>query len=138
VNFFLPKTVNYVLETSAVLHLLQNVKTKMTRKYLLPRLYLLSWRENVTIKVLVQLSWWGQSERVKIKFVISTLEPRNPMCSVSRRIITVHDSAFMPFWFLWQRVSQENTSKVFQINFLTASSISKLLRGLFGRITFST
>jgi len=53
VIFFLPKTVDYVLETSAVLHLLQNVKTKMTTKYLLPSLYLLSWIENVTTEVLV-------------------------------------------------------------------------------------
>ena len=60
------------------------------------------------------------------------------MCPVSRRIIKVHDPAFMPFQFLWQSVSQENATKVFQINFFTASSISKLLRGLFGNTTFST
>jgi len=119
-GFFLPTTVNYVLKTSAILHLLQNVKTKMTTKYLLLRLYLLSWIENVTIKVLVQLSWWGQSERVKIPLIISTFEPRNPVCPVSRRIIKVHNCAFMSFWFLWQSVSQENTSKVFEINFFNS------------------
>ena len=77
----------------------------------LPRLNLLTWLEHIT-EIIVQLSWWRQSEWVKIKFIVSTFEPRDPVRPISRSVVQVHNCALILFLFLWQSVSQENTAKV--------------------------
>jgi len=82
-----PEFVDYFLQPFSFLHLFQNKKTKMATKNFLPRLNLLSGIEDITIKVVVQLSWWGQSERVKIPLFITTFEPRDPVRPISRSVV---------------------------------------------------
>jgi len=68
-----PKIIYYFLQPFSFLHLFQNKKTKMVTKNFLPRLKLLRWIEHITVEKVVSFSWWGQSERVKIKFIFPHL-----------------------------------------------------------------
>jgi len=110
-----PKFVDYFLQPFSFLHLFQNRKTKMSAKKRLPRLNLLSWIEHIA-KIVVHFSWPGQSKRVKIPLIISSFEPCDPVHPISRSVVLVHNCALISFWFLWQSVTQENTTKVFQTN----------------------
>jgi len=79
----------------------------MAANNFLARLNLLSWIEHIT-EVVVQLSWWRQSERVKIPLFITTFEPCDPVCPISRSVVLVHNCALISFWFPWQSVSRKH------------------------------
>ena len=82
----LPKIINYFLQPFSFLHLFQNKKTKMATNNFFPWLNLLSWIEDIA-EIVVQLSWWGQSEWVKVKFIVSTFEPYDPVRPISISVV---------------------------------------------------
>jgi len=133
-----PKIIYYFLQPFSFLHLFQNKKTKMVTKNFLPRLKLLRWIEHITVEKVVSFSWWGQSERVKIKFIFPHLNHATqcvPLPEASSKFKIAHS-------FLLGRVGKVSLKKTprkfFKPIFFAASSISKLLRGLFGKTIFST
>jgi len=130
-----PKFVDYFLQPFPFLHFFQNKKTKMSAKKFSPRSNLLSWIEHIA-KIVVQLSWWRQPERVKIPHIISSFEPRDPVRPISISVILVHNCALISIWFLWQSVSQEKDHESFSNQ--SFSPHLRLLRVLFGRTTLST
>ena len=109
----------------------------MATKNFLPRLNLLSWLEHIT-KVVVQLIWRGQTNESEYHLLSPRLNHSTqcvPSPEVSSRFIIAHS---FRLGFFGKVSLKKAPQKFFKPIFFTASSISKLLRGLFGRTIFST